>query len=280
MLFQAGTYSLFRRERGNPSRRAILLYPMLFGSIFLWAFLGASLVLCTAYLGEYEVNRGIGRFVLGSSVFASVAISAIMTVLARRVAFPKALGIMTGEHYSDLRLNTVFAELSEKMGIVKAELRVAKVGSAFSISLRGRKLVAVSPVLLQSLSQEERQAVLAHELSHLRNRDSLAKGLARFARFAFPFDPSIRLLEAAIHRERELLADMSAATWTHNPLALASALIKSHSGPVNAIHGVQAGLFVGAMKRGLFSLYPDLERRIELLLKIADTMKVVPEILA
>ncbi len=251
---------------------------MLFGSIFLWAFIGASLLLCTVYLEEYAVNHSIGRFVLGSSVFASLTVSAFMTVLARRFAFPKALGKMAGEPYSDSRLNTDFSELSKKMGIMNAELRVAKVGSAFSVSLRGRKLVAVSPVLLQSLSQDEKQAVLAHELSHLRNRDSLAKGLARFARFAFAFDPVIRLLEAAIHRERELLADMSAAACTHKPLALASALIKSHSRPVSAIPGIEAGHFVGEMKRGLFSLYPDLERRIELLLKIADAMKVVPEI--
>ncbi len=250
---------------------------MLFSSVFLWAFIGASLVLCTIYLEEYAVNHAIGRFVLGSSVFASLTISGIMTVLAQRFAVPKALGNMTGEPYFDQRVDGIFSGLCRTMGIRNTNLREAKVGNAFSISLKGRNIVAVSPSLIQSLSSEETEAVLAHELSHLGNRDSLAKGIARFARFAFPFDPVIRLLEAAVHRERELLADHSSVKYTQKPLALASALIKAHSGPVSSV-GVGTGLFIGGNKGGLFSLYPDLQRRIELLLKMADAMKVVQEI--
>jgi heat shock protein HtpX len=251
---------------------------MLFGSIFLWAFVGASLVLCTVYLEEYAVNHAIGRFVLGSSIYASLGISAVMTVLARRFAVPKALGSMTGAPYSDSRLNGVFAGLCRKMGVLNVELREAKVGNAFSIGLSERRLVAVSPSLIQSLSMEETEAVLAHELSHLKNRDSIAKGLARFARFAFPFDPSIRLVEAAVHRERELLADRSSVRVTQKPLALASALIKVHSGPASSLGGIGAGLFIGGRNRGLLSLYPDLQQRIELLLKLARTMRVAAEV--
>lgn len=251
---------------------------MLFGSIFLWAFIGSSLVLCTIYLEEYAVNHAIGRFVLGSSIYASLGTSAVMTVLARRFAVPKALGNMIGEAYSGSGLDGIFTRLREKMKILNVELREARVGNAFSVGLKGRRLVAVSPSLVRSLSTEETEAVLAHELSHLRNRDSLAKGLARFARFAFPFDPVIRLTEASVHRERELLADWSAVRVTNKPLALASALIKVHSGPASSLGGIGAGLFIGGQKRGLFSLYPDLRRRIELLLKLAHTMKAVPEI--
>ena len=235
-------------------------------------------MLCTVFLEEYAVNRAIGRFVLGSSIFASLSISALMTVVARRFAIPKALGTMTGPAYSDGKVVDVFVGLCTRMGINGADLREANLGNAFSISLKGRKLVAVSPSMIQSLSPEEVEAVLAHELSHLKNRDSIAKGLARFARFAFPFDPVIRLLEAAVHRERELLADRLSVRYTQRPLALASALIKVHSGPISSVQGVGAGLFIGGSKRGLFSLYPDLQRRIELLLKMAETMKVSPEI--
>ncbi len=93
-------------------------------------------------------------------------------------------------------------------------------------------MVAVSDEIVRSLTGEETEAVLAHELSHIKNGDSLVKGLARLARLAFPFDPMIRLLEAALHRERELLADHSSVNYTSKPLALASALLKACKTPV------------------------------------------------
>ena len=253
---------------------------MIFASVFLWAFIGASLILCTMFLEEYALNHSIGRFVLGSSIFASLTISALLTLVARRFAVPKALGIMIGRAYSDMRIVDTFARLCRGMGIHGADLSEANVGNAFSISLKGRKVVAVSPSLVQSLSPDEAEAVIAHELSHLKNHDSLAKGLARFARFAFPFDPVIRLIEAAIHRERELLADRSSVRFTQKPLALASALIKVHSGHVSSIQGIGAGLFISGNKRGLFSHYPDLQRRIELLLEMAHLMRIPQEVTA
>ncbi len=248
---------------------------MLFGSIFLWAFIGTSLVLCTLFLEEYHVNPGIGRFVLGSSILASLVTSAGLTVVARRFAVPRILGSMAAGSYPDSRLGGLFGGLSRTMGICGVELREARVGNAFSVNLKGRKFVAVSPSLVQSLSDEESEAVLAHELSHFKNRDALAKGLARLARFGFPFDPFIRLIEAAIHRERELLADRASVRYTGRPLALASALIKVHSGPAPQFSGVGAGLLVGSGGRRWFNLYPDLERRIEMLLAIANRQKAV-----
>lgn len=250
---------------------------MLFGAIFLWAFIGTSLVLCTILLGEYSLNHGIGRFVLGSSILGSLLMAASLTVIARRFAFPRILGSMAAGSYSDFRIGELFTILSRRMGIGDAELREARRGGAFSVGIRGRKIVAVSPSLVRSLSDEESESVLAHELSHFKNRDALAKGLARLARFAFPFDPFIRLIEAAIHRERELLADRASVEYTGKPLALASALIKAHSEPVPLALVAGAGLFAGGSGRRWFNLYPDLERRVELLLAMANRLRPVQE---
>ncbi len=161
--------------------------------------------------------------------------------------------------------------MSQRIG-VRADLLEARVGNAFSVGGTGRNVVAVSPAMVESLSAEETEAVLAHELSHLKNNDSLEKGLARMARLAFPFDPVLRLLEPAVHRERELLADQSSVKYTGRPLALASALIKVHSGPSMELNGAGAGYFIGNGKRGLLSLYPDLQKRVELLLDMAKRM--------
>jgi heat shock protein HtpX len=251
---------------------------MLFGAIFLWAFIGTSLVLCSMFLEEYSLNHGIGRFVLGSSILASLFIAAGLTVIARKFAFPRILGSMAAGSYSDFRIGEIFTSLSRRMEIGEVELREAKLGNAFSVGIRGRKIVAVSPSLLQSLSDEESESVLAHELSHFKNRDALAKGLARLARFAFPFDPFIRLLEAAIHRERELLADRASVGYTGKPLALASALIKAYSGPEPLALLAGAGLFVGGSRRRWLNLYPDLELRVEMLLTMANRRRVMQEV--
>jgi len=167
------------------------------------------------------------------------------------------------------------------MGVQRVSLREAVFGNAFSLSLNGHGVVAISQELAESLSPDETDAVLAHELAHIKNGDSAAKGMARLARAAFPFDPVLRLVEAAVHRERELWADRVSVEFTRKPLALASALIKANSGAALGTVGHAAGLFVGGNGHGLFSLYPNLEKRVDALLELARQMDVVaPELVA
>ena len=266
-------YILYHRFPSNPAIRSSVLYPMLFSSIFIWTLLGASLLLCTAFLNQYtEGGRGIVRLVFGSSLVASLGVSGLMTVLARRFAFPRALRRMTGDSGKIRSLEEPFGTLVRKMG-VRADLAEAVVGNAFSVSVGGRNLVAMSSDMVQYLTFDETEAVLAHELSHIKNRDSLAKGLARLAHIAFPFDPTIRLVEAAMHRERELLADRDSARYTHQPLALASALLKACKAPVSSASISREGLCVGGSSRGLLNLYPDIDKRIDMLVDLDESMK-------
>src|SRR5438309_10122275 len=132
----------------------------------------------------------------------------------------------------------------------------------------------MSPKLAGSLSPDETDAVLAHELSHIKNGDSAAKGLAKLARVAFPFDPALRLVEAAVHRERELWAEKVSVEFTGKPRALAFAIVKAHSESKGETTSNLAGLFVGGSGRGLLSLYDDLERRVDSLLKLSNRMEV------
>ncbi len=133
--------------------------------------------------------------------------------------------------------------------------------------------MAVSPEMVASMSSAEVEAVIAHELSHLKNNDSQEKGFARLAKLAFAFDPILHLVEAAIHRERELLADQSSVHYTEKPLALASALLKVHSAYHAHLPGPGAGLFVGHNSKGLLSRYPDLDQRVQLLINMAREIK-------
>lgn len=141
-------------------------------------------------------------------------------------------------------------------------------------------VVAVTKGILQVLDPRELRGVLAHELSHVTNRDiligAIAAGigtsivfLSRFALFfgggdddrdsAFgPFAMlfawilaplAAALIQMAVSRSREYQADQSGAELSHDPLALASALRKIESAakqvPVPAtVSPAQAHMFI------------------------------------
>lgn len=121
--------------------------------------------------------------------------------------------------------------------------------------------VAVTSGILQTLTTDELEGVLGHELSHVENRDilissvaaMLAAALSIFARMAFWFGGGSRdrnnplgaivgllsilvapiaamLIRMAISRTREFQADASGAQLTGRPLQLASALQKISEG--------------------------------------------------
>ncbi|MFH1832094.1 MAG: zinc metalloprotease HtpX [bacterium] len=176
--------------------------------------------------------------------------------------------------------------------------------------------VAVTQGLLEVLEEHELRGVLAHELAHVKNRDILiatiaatlatAIGyLAHMVQWAFIFGGygksdersngggigalviaiimpiAAMLIQMAISRSREYLADESGANYAHDPLALASALEKLHNtadkqhlAPASSAHAATASLFIvfpfsakGALS--LFSTHPPMEKRIERLRKMA-----------
>lgn len=230
--------------------------------------------MCTLFLNMYEWQpQRVIELVLGSSLLASFGIASLLSLIARRFAFPRMLEGMIAGTFSGSSLSETCSELCRKMNIKGVDLREATVGNAFSLDNKSRKIVAVSPMLAGSMSSAEVEAVIAHELSHLKNNDSREKGLARLAKLAFAFDPVLHLAEAAVHRERELLADQASVMYTRKPLALASALLRVHSAFHTGSPGPGAGLFVGNKAKGLLSRYPDLDRRVELLIDMARVMK-------
>lgn len=169
--------------------------------------------------------------------------------------------------------------------------------------------VAVTKGILQILDDRELRGVLAHELSHVRNRDILIGSvaaaigmsitfLARFGLFfgggddnrgglgiifAWILAPiSAAIIQMAVSRSREYQADESGAYLSHDPAALASALRKlettTRQVPAPAtLSPAEAHLFIMnplAGRRGsgfgnLFSTHPPTERRIQRLDEIA-----------
>jgi heat shock protein HtpX len=167
--------------------------------------------------------------------------------------------------------------------------------------------VAVTEGILRLMDREELEGVLAHELGHVRNRDTLISTiaatlagvimmLAHMARWAAFLgggrDQENRggllglvvmavlaplaafLIQMAISRAREYLADATAAQITKKPRALASALQRlqqaTQRAPLEA-NPATAHLFIvnplsGRSFLGLFSTHPPIEERVARLL--------------
>lgn len=166
-------------------------------------------------------------------------------------------------------------------------------------------VVAVTRGILGILDRRELRAVLAHELSHVMNRDILVNTIAASIGSAFTYlaymvlffggdeDSPVgglgfillwlvapiaaMLIQLAVSRSREFQADESGAFLSHDPDALASALLKldQSSRVVRAqVNPAQAHLFIVNPLRGggvasLFSTHPPTEERVRRLQEIA-----------
>jgi len=67
------------------------------------------------------------------------------------------------------------------------------------------------------MKQDEIEAVMAHELAHVKNSDNALKAMVTAYKTALPQDPVIHLVEAAFHRKREMAADETTAKTTGKP---------------------------------------------------------------
>jgi len=169
--------------------------------------------------------------------------------------------------------------------------------------------VAATTGILQGLSNDELAGVMAHELAHVKNRDTLISTIAatlvgsityiaQMAGWMFMFGRSddregggigglvllilspilAMLIQMAISRSREFAADKGGAEITRNPLGLASALQKIARGnqmkPVTHSNPTTAHMFIinpltGGGMAKLFSTHPPTEERIKRLTAMA-----------
>ncbi|MUV86675.1 M48 family metalloprotease [Natronomonas sp. CBA1123] len=188
--------------------------------------------------------------------------------------------------------------ISEEMDLEKPRLMVADMGvpNAFAVGRRGAGVVVVSTELMHLLSHDELEAVLAHELAHIDNRDvitmvmgqSIASmlGLAAYFVVAFAGEDGIgsiilgyiasilvqsvaMVFVLAISRYREYVADSDAAEHVGGD-AMARALQKISSagqrGNAELDDNVSALCIFGGERSALervFATHPPIEKRIE-----------------
>ena len=135
-------------------------------------------------------------------------------------------------------------------------------------------VLVVSVGLLESLRPAEVEACLAHEISHLKNKDFALRFFATMAKVGLFARPLSYLIEPAVYRAREHLADNTASKLVGGPSALVSALCKIReanyevSTPPTPV-GI-ACLFHSSRHRwfGVFDKQPTLDARIKVLQEI------------
>jgi heat shock protein HtpX len=218
-------------------------------------------------------------------------------------------------HYS--HIYEMVQELATEMHIPMPKLWYVptKMANAFATGRNPEhSSVAVTQGILDILDAHELRGVLAHELSHIKNRDILVGTVAatlattigyvadmmRWSLFwgngrdnenrggalgalviAILMPIAAMLIQLAVSRSREYLADETGAHCSRDPLALASALQKlsdstkhNHWQPTSQAQATTASLFIVYPFMGkltnLFSTHPPMEKRIARLRKMAQ----------
>jgi heat shock protein HtpX len=166
------------------------------------------------------------------------------------------------------------ARLSRKIGVTTPGVSLIDSGNAAAFITQSKQglVLAISVGLVESLSMDELDACIAHELSHVKNNDFALRSFATSARVAMFAHPLSHLVEPALYRAREFLADKRAAQLVGNSHSLISALSKIGESQ-DYIHA-QSGTIVAACLLNsasenrffrLFDRHPSIEARIEAL---------------
>jgi heat shock protein HtpX len=262
---------------------------------------------------------------LGAIAFAALAVAGILWSIYGGAG--AVLG-MAGAHPADPRRNKVLHDVVEELaigdGLPKPEVYVVDDPSPNAFAT-GRDpqhaAVTVTTGLLDTMDRRELQAVLAHEMSHIKNLDvrlllilSTLIGLAGLiASFVWNSMPRVRLggrngggyiilvifavglvftvvafvvgplMQLALSRDRESLADASGVQLTRDPEGLIGALRKllANSAPPERFNHTTAAMWIdnpeehhGNWFSRFFDTHPPIEDRIaalERMLAVKET---------
>jgi heat shock protein HtpX len=269
------------------------------GNTFKTAFLLTALTLLLMFIGQAFAGQ--------NGMLLALIVAAVLNVVSYFFSDKIALARYRAQPVTRDQLPRAYnivERLAQKVGLPMPKIYVIPADSpnAFATGRNPQHAsVAVTQGILNLLTDEELEGVLAHELGHDRNRDILISSLAAtiagaitfVSRFGFFFGTGNRdernqgggvgallmlilapiaamLIQLAVSRSREYQADETGAHLTGNPYALASALAKldaySKRLPMQATPST-AHLFIIQPFLGgfgsLFMTHPPIAKRIE-----------------
>jgi heat shock protein HtpX len=258
-------------------------------------------------------------FAAGASAVVMVVFVSLLTLAQFFLSDKLALRAMGAKEVSPEEapgLHAMIERLCIQADLPKPKIAVADtdVPNAFAMGRSQKKAVVCATTgIMRTLSPSELEGVMAHELSHVKNRDVMIMTIASFfasvaamiAQFALFFGggdddgglPGIAIflisilvyvlsfiLMLALSRYREFSADRGAALTTGRPSALSSALVKISGAmqqvPAQDLREAQqmnAFFIVPASVKGsirnIFSTHPPMEKRIERLQQLEGQLQ-------
>jgi heat shock protein HtpX len=269
------------------------------GNTFKTAFLLTALTLLLMFIGQAFAGQ--------NGMLLALIVAAVLNFVSYFFSDKIALAMYRAQPVTRDQLPRAYnivERLAQKVGLPMPKIYVIPANSpnAFATGRNPQHAsVAVTQGILNLLTDEELEGVLAHELGHVRNRDILISSIAAtiagaitfVSRFGFFFGTGNRdernqgggvgallmlilapiaamLIQLAVSRSREYQADETGAHLTGNPYALASALAKldaySKRLPMQATPST-AHLFIIQPFLGgfgsLFMTHPPIAKRIE-----------------
>jgi heat shock protein HtpX len=248
----------------------------------------------------------IGALIGGASMaFVFLLIAAVMNLgaywFSDRIAL-KMSGAKPLEESDAPRIYSMTRELCDtaKMPMPRLYMIPQNQPNAFATGRSPDKAaVALTAGITRLLSAEELRGVIAHELAHIRNRDTLIQSVAATIGGAITYlgymifwvggsnnnSPlgligvlalwllaplAATVIQLAISRQREYSADATGAQISGNPESLASALMRLEEGakeiPMEVNQATEAMYIVKPFRGGgiasLFSTHPPIEERV------------------
>ena len=278
-----------------------------------WLLMGVFLAIIVAigYFVSYYYNNP-------AILYIAIIFSLVMNITSYWFSDKIALsstGAVEADEKEYIELHRIVENLAITAGLPKPRVYIINdmAPNAFATGRdKEHAAVAVTAGLLQTLDRNELEGVIAHELSHIGNRDILlstvvvvlvgfiamlsdmflraslfgrnrdreegGNGIVMIVGIVFVvLSPIIAtIIQLAISRKREFLADASGALLTRYPEGLANALkkISSYSQPMQRASNATAHLFIsnpfgGKAMNGfakLFMTHPPTDERIEALM--------------
>lgn len=247
--------------------------------------------------------------ILGGAGGALVAliIAGVMNFVSYWYSDRIVLAMYRGQQVESGTLHEVVSEICQRNGLPMPKVYILPqtTPNAFATGRNPRHaVVAATEGIMRILSREELSGVMAHEMAHVGNRDILIGSiaatvagaisyLAHMAQWAAIFGTgrdekegsnpialillmifapiAAMLVQMAISRSREYVADRRGAELCGNPRSLANALRKleasNRKAPMPQVNEATAHMFIVNPLRagglmGLFSTHPPVEERV------------------
>jgi heat shock protein HtpX len=288
--------SVYTQRNRNITKTWILIF--LFISLISTMFYVVGLYYGTPYFAVFGLILSIGQALIGY-------------FFGDKIALAQA-GAQKIKYEDSPEIYEMIQNLSKIAGIPIPKIHISPDPSANAFAC-GRNpknaSICLNQGILNLLNKNELEGVIAHELSHIKNRDILVMTmtmvLASIASFIADIgfrmsffgnrdkrennSPIVMILyiltlllapilatliQFAVSRQREYLADATAVTFTRYPNGLKSALLKLYNNPTPSEHYATSmnHFFIAPPKKSfgekvqsLFSTHPNIQDRIKAL---------------